>query len=163
MKRSNSERNLSGLAALLLLAVSAVAILSVLLHGANAYRRLTQRNQNNYDSRTCIQYIATKLRQAPNPTGVSVAPFGSKEALFIHETHGDTRFLTRIYCYDGWLMELFTAAYGEFDPQDGERILPLADLELTADGGFITVTAHHNSGDTQTITISIRGYREEQT
>ena len=79
------EHALVPIAALLTFALFAIGILSVLLGGSQVYRRLTLRDQRSYDSRTCTQYIATKLRQAPAPDAVSVAPFGDSDALLIQQ------------------------------------------------------------------------------
>ena len=157
MKNYTKERSLSALAALLTFALFALGILSVLLGGANVYRRLTQRDQHSYDSRTCTQYIATKLRQAPSPGAVAVAPFGDGDCLFITEAIGDSAYLTRVYCYDGWLMELFTVADGEFAPEDGEKILPLQSLSLSRNGSLITVQLTGLDYSSQILTLHIRG------
>ena len=157
MKSFNKEHSLSALAALLTFALFAVGILSVLLGGANVYKRLTQRDTKSYDSRTCAQYITTKLRQAPAPDAVTVAPFGDGDGLFITETIGDSAYLTRVYCYDGWLMELFTVANGEFSPEDGEKILPLRSLALTCDGSLISVRLTDLDNVSQQLTLHIRG------
>ena len=70
MKQQKTQQSISALAALLMFGVFAVGILSVLLGGADSYRRLTQRDRVSYDERTCAQYMATKLRQAPSPESV---------------------------------------------------------------------------------------------
>ena len=49
-----------------MLLVFAVALLAVLLGGANVYDRLTARDSESYDSRTCVQYLTTKVRQSEN-------------------------------------------------------------------------------------------------
>ena len=157
MKIYDKERSLSALAALLTFALFAIGILSVLLGGANAYRRLTQRDQHSYDSRTCAQYIATKLRQVPSPDAVTVAPFGESDGLFITETIGDSTYLTRVYCHDGWLMELFTISDGEFHPEDGEKILPLQSLSLTRNGSLISIQLTDWDNISQLLTLHIRG------
>ena len=59
MRNYTKERSLSTLAALLTFALFAIGILSVLLGGAKVYRRLNQRDQQSYDSRTCAQYNTT--------------------------------------------------------------------------------------------------------
>ena len=157
MKNYTNERSLSALAALLTFALFAIGILSVLLGGANVYRRLTQRDQHSYDSRTCAQYIATKLRQAPSPGAVAIAPFGDGDSLFITETIGDSTYLTRIYCHTGWLMELFTVADGAFAPEDGEKILPLQSLSLSRDGTLISIHLTDPDNSSQLLTLHIRG------
>ena len=64
MKKRPIQHQLNGLMALLLFGVFAACVLAVLLTGANAYRRLTQRDQAAYLRRTCVQYLATRVRQA---------------------------------------------------------------------------------------------------
>ena len=162
MKTDNKERSLSGLAALLVFAVFAVAILSVLLSGAQAYRRITERDRISYDGRTCVQYLATKIRQASEPDAVNVAPFGDGDALLITQRYGDFDYLTRIYCYNGWLMELFTVADGDFAPEDGEKILPLHSLALQAKDGLILIALTDGNGTALDLTLSVRGREELQ-
>jgi hypothetical protein len=112
MKERVQMRSLSTVAALLVLAVFAVGILSVLLGGVNAYTRLTQRDQAAYESRSAAQYLATRLRQISGSEAVSVAPFGEGQALVIADEVDGDMYLTRIYCYNGWLMELYSAPGG---------------------------------------------------
>ena len=64
MRRKPIQHHIDGLAALLLFGVFAVCVLAVLLTGADAYRRLTQRDQAAYDRRTCEQYLTTRDRKS---------------------------------------------------------------------------------------------------
>ena len=54
---------------------------SVLLTGAGVYQRLTQRDRQAYDQRTCAQYLAAKVRQAPGPQSVSLSSFGDSASV----------------------------------------------------------------------------------
>lgn len=153
MKERSKERSISSVAALLMLVVFAVSILGALLGGAQVYQRLTQRNQESYNSRTCMQYLATKLRQAPG--AVAVDQFGDGDALFLYEQIHDRAYVTRIYCHDGWLMELFTIDSDGFAPEDGEKILPLEGMAITADGSLITFRAQCG-GEESSLTIYLR-------
>lgn len=162
MNTDKKERSISGLAALLVFAVFAVGILFVLLSGAQAYQRITERDRISYDSRTCIQYLATKLRQADCPEHVSVASFGSGDALQIAQQYGEDVYLTRVYCHDGWLMELFTVADGSFAPEDGEKILPLAQLTLRQSGNLITAALTDETGAPLQLKLLVRGGEELQ-
>ena len=146
---------LPALAALLLLAVFATGVLGTLLGGAGIYRRLTLRDRASYDSRTCLQYIATRVRQAPSQ--VRTAVFGDGDALVISETVEHETYLTRVYCHDGWLMELFTISNGVFAPEDGEKILPLQKLTLSLDGSLISVSLTDSDTVSEQLTLHIRG------
>jgi hypothetical protein len=163
MRNDRRARSLSGLAALLVFAVFAAGILAVLLDGAGAYRRLTQRDSRTCDSRTCAQYMATKLRQAPGPDAVELSAFGDGDALVIHQDIKGTDFVTRVYCYDGWLMELFTVADGDFSPADGEQLLPISRLSLAREGQLISVDITDDSGEAIRLTLALRGGEGAQT
>ncbi len=126
------------LSALLMFALLALCILAVLLGGARIYRRLNLRDQQSYNSRTCTQYIATRVRQAPNPDGVYVAPFGDGEALCIGQHIRGQAYVTRVYCHDGWLMELFTVDGDGFLPENGEKIMPVEAFSVAVEDGLLT-------------------------
>ena len=135
MKRFVSQnRTLTGLAALLLLGLFGLGTLGVLLQGASAYRALAARDETAQQHRTCIQFLSTKVRQAPSAQSVSLSDFGGGALVIQEELEGQTC-LTRIYCHEGWLMELFTVGEGDFRPEDGEKILPLERLSFTLQNG----------------------------
>ena len=48
-------------------------------------------------------------------------------------------YLTRIYCYGGFLRELFCAEDAVFAPADGEEILPAESLQLSIEGYLLAV------------------------
>ena len=73
MRRKQIQHHIDALIALLLFGVFAVCVLAVLLTGADAYRRLTLRDQEASTRRACTQYIATKVRQSDAADNLSVA------------------------------------------------------------------------------------------
>ena len=153
MKRQGTKHQIDGLLMLLLFGVFAVCVLIVLLTGARAYRELTERDRAAYDRRTCVQYIATKVRQGDLTGGIAVETFGDAEALCLKDPDG---FVTRLYCHEGWLMELYTLADGELEPQDGEKVVPLAGLSLDLEDGLLTVEFQNGEGVTDTLRLSLR-------
>lgn len=157
MKKKNRQASISTLAALLVLGVFAVGILSVLLAGANAYQRLTQRDQLAYDSRTCVQYVAAKVRQAPSPDAVALTSFGEGDALVITQVIDGLEYQTHVYCCDGWLMELFSETDSGMEPEDGEQILPLQSLTLTMTGDLLHVELVDGNGTGSSIMLNLRG------
>ena len=146
------KHHLEGLGALLLFGVFAVCVLIVLLTGAKAYRGLTERDRTAYDRRTCVQYIATKVRQGDVEGGVTVEPFGDTAALCMRQ-YG---FVTRVYCYDGWLMEMYTFEDAELTPQDGEKVMPLSGLSFDLEDGLLTVELQSGEGVTDTLRLALR-------
>ena len=86
------KHHMDTLAALLLFGVFAVCVLAVLLTGADAYRRLTERDREASDRRPSVQYIATRGRQSDAAGGIGVEFSADTTALVLGE--GD--FVTRV-------------------------------------------------------------------
>lgn len=152
MKRQGIQHHLDGLLALLLFGVFTVCVLSVLLTGARAYRRLTDRDQASYSRRTCAQYIATRVRQADRLGGVTLEPFGDATAL----TFREDGFVTRVYWHEGYLMELYAGEDAELSPEDGERIIEADSLSLSLRQGLLTVEVASGSGQPDRLFLLLR-------
>ena len=153
MKRRGIQHHLDGLLALLLFGVFTVCVLSVLLTGARAYRRLTVRDQASYSRRTCAQYIATRVRQADCLGGVTVEPFGGAAALAFTEDG----FTTRVYWHDGYLMELYAGEDAELSPP--QRIMEAESLSLSLRRGLLTVDVTGDSGQPDRLFLLLRSGR----
>ena len=157
MKKTPNGKTASGIAALVIFCVFALCALGVLLTGANSYRSLTQRDAQSYDSRTVVQYLSTKVRQTAAPESVEVADFEGVTALcFSEELQGNT-YITRIYCHDGWLKELFTAGDADLLPEDGERIAPLSALDIRREGDLLHFVLTDSSGGSTELIRLLRG------
>lgn len=153
MKRQNIRHSMDGMLTLLLFGVFAVCVLAVLLTGAQAYRRIVERDQTAHSRRACIQYIATNVRQNDRIDGVWIEDFQGIDALSFNTVPG---YITRIYCYQGSLMELYAPEGVEMLPENGEKILDLKALHLDLKQGILTVTAEGEGGDVSRLSISLR-------
>ena len=153
MKKRTVKHQIDGLIALLLFGVFAVCVLAVLLTGAGAYRRLTDRDQSAYDHRTGAQYIATRVRQADHEGSVLVEDFGGCQALVLG---ADEEYATWVYCYDGWLMELFCLRDEPLEPQDGQQLIELQGLDLRLEDGLLTASLTGADGRSDTLRLSLR-------
>ena len=157
MNERSEKRSISGLAALILLGVFAAGILTVLLTGARAYKGLTGRDAVSYDSRTCVQYLANKVRQAPAPDAVVLSDFGEGDCLLIREQIDGSEYWTQVYCHDGWIMELFTVADAGLAPEDGEKILPARNLAVERSGNLLRLDIVDGNGTENTVLLTLRG------
>lgn len=155
MKSEQSSKRITGFAALLVFALFAVCIMAVLLSGAKVYRVLTDREEINYDLRTAAQYITTRVRQADRGGAVSVEDFGGAEALVLWETIDGEEYETRVYCHEGYIRELFTAAGGEFSPEDGEKVLPAEGISFSWQAPELEATLTIN-GVTEELSLFLR-------
>ena len=148
MREKQVKHHIDGLVALLLFGVFAACVLVVLLTGADAYRRLTERDQAAYERRTGVQYIATRVRQADHAGGVAVI------------LGADETYAARVYCYDGWLMELYCLAEEPMEPQDGQKIMEARALELSLEDGLLEASLTAADGTEDTLRLSLRSGEE---
>ena len=136
--------NVDVLAALLLLCAFAICILSVLMAGTRIYRDLTARDQTVYEDTVRSLYISTKLAQAKNGDAIGVE---DDSCITILSELGGGRYITRIYCYDGWIRELFTKEDYDWSPKDGEKVSRADYLKAVINDGILKVTIGKVSKD----------------
>ncbi len=149
MNRESSRTRLSGLVPLLLFAVLAVSVLTVLMTGAEQYGKLTDRDQCTFVTRTAGQYVRTKLRQSGGEIGVE--DFNGSPAIAIRENLNDFACVTWLYCWDGYLRELFTLEGEVMSPDAGEKLLEMEALDAAMTDGLLTITLTDSDGGRQTI------------
>lgn len=131
---------MDGLFVLLSFGVFAVCVLLVLLTGADVCRSQTERDQAAWSRRTGAQYLTAKLRHADEAGAIGFS--GGDGALWYdtldlrEEIDGET-YVTRVYCYDGYIRELFTVDGGVYAPEDGEPVLAAQELRFGWDGELV--------------------------
>ena len=142
---------------LLLFGVFAVCILVVLLSGTSVYDRLTRRDEAVFDSRSAVQYLATRVHQAENADAVSLRIGEDGGAvLCIRQAYGDEMYETLLYCREGWLFELFEESGADVDTFAGEKILPVESLAGSYDNGLLTLSIKDVNGEQQVVLL-LRG------
>ena len=136
--------NLTEFLALAVFALFALCLFGVLLTGARVYRNLVDQGSRSYADRTAAMYLSTRVRQSG---GITVEEFDGCPALVSREEIDGRTYVTRVYCWDGYLRELFCAENAALSPEDGEIVLEaetfLAQLEqntllVELDGNCLT-------------------------
>ena len=174
------KHHAGALAPLLLFVIFTACILSVLLTGADVLQTISQRDQESFRQRTCVQYLTTRIRQSDAVSRVFVGDFDSEPSLsmpsslvsteaaqpltgntlFLVEELGGRAYYTRIYCCNGSLYELFSPAGVEFIPTDGQTILDVQDLHFTLQERLLTIHITYKHRTTETIQLSLRSHME---
>jgi len=158
--KHESRTKADALWALLIFGVFASCVLFVLLTGAKVYESLVSRNEESYTLRTASQYVVTRFRQGDSADNIFVSDFCGADALCIKSEIGDRQFVTRVYCYDGHLRELFTEAGGDFSPEDGEELIALENMSLNFSGGLLKAVLTEADGDKTELLLTLRSERE---
>ena len=154
MKDRNGKFSVDGVLALVLFGIFALCVLAVLLLGARGYQRLTLRGQNSYDQRTAAQYIITRIHQADRRDAVSL----NNGVLELTEVIDGDTYITRVYCHEGYIRELFTPAALEFSPDAGECVLPAQAIHFQLGGDLLSVVITDSNGEAVTLCVTLRSY-----
>lgn len=155
--RKKNRANITDLLALLVFGVFALCVAAVLLTGAKTYRNLTDRGTTAYGHRVAARYLTTRFHQAPQ---VQVEDFCGLQAMTIREEIAGKTYLTRVYCYDGHIRELFAGESTTVSPGDGEIVMEAQDLSFALDAGLLTVEITHSDGEVQQLLLSLPGWKE---
>ncbi|MBR2383032.1 MAG: DUF4860 domain-containing protein [Anaerotignum sp.] len=160
MKNEQKQLKMGSLLALMVFGVFAACLLFLLLTGADVYQKMRERDTATYESRTAVQYMTTRVRQADRAESITAEMFDGLDALvLLEEIEGET-YKTKLYCYDGWLTELYAAACSDLSPADGEKILELKGLELSLQDGFLQAKLTLPDGREEELSLQLRSGRE---
>lgn len=160
MNHESKKWNITALMPLLVFFLFALCLLAVLLTGARVYRSTVQQGQARFENRTAVQYLTTRIRQADARGSLSCRSFGTAQALVIREEIGGEAYQTLVYCHDGYLRELFCAEGGQFQPRDGEAVLPVTDLAFSLEQGLVRAELLLPDGSRSRIAVQLRSGRE---
>lgn len=137
---NRQSRFLETIPNLMLFFLFSACMLATLLAGAKVYQGVSSVLDKQYSTTTCINYLSAKVRHNDRQGGIGMGRIGNINALALYETYDDEEFVTYIYSFEGYMMELFCSADGEFLPENGEKIMPIDDLYISLDEGLLTVS-----------------------
>jgi hypothetical protein len=144
--------------ALVLFGAFALAMLMVLMTGAQAYQGIKDTVENHYSEDTCLSYISMKVRHYDSAGGaVYIGDVGGVPALMLREEYDGVGYITAVYFHDGFVKELYADESFEFTPEAGLEILAVEslDVELT-DDGLISVSCVGTGGGRASAYLSLR-------
>ena len=166
MKSQKATTHTNAIAPLLLFVFFTTCILFVLLTGADTYKNLAQRDRDSFQHRTVAQYLTTRIRQNDALHSIQVSDFSTDhttsqgDTLILREEIDGRTYYTRIYCYDGYLRELFSPAGLEFSRSDGEAILEVNSLYFTLNQDLLSIQTTYADNSTQTLLLHLRNAKE---
>lgn len=130
------------------------------LLGSSVYHKTAQASAENYTSRTALSYVAHQVRHCDRTGGIEVGEFHGADALLLYQTFAgdDTRYVTQLYYYDGYLRELFTEEGVTLDPDAGIPLIAMRSMLITEspEGQFITVHITSEDGEQGSLALAPR-------
>ena len=97
--------------------------------------------------------MSTRVRQAER---VAVTDFDGCQALTVYERIDGATYVTYVYCYDGYLRELYCAENARLQKDAGEKIMPAESIRFSVAGDLLTATVDGNR-----ILLQLRGKEGE--
>lgn len=162
MKTEIKKPNISGIFPVLSFAVLAACIVIVLVTGARLYGRSNQQDSVDYYRRTVTGYITTRFMQSNVEGRFFVGDFhealprSSGNTLFFTETIGGKEYVTRVYCHEGNVYELFSPLEANIAPEYGEKVLPVNNIDFSVNNGLFLAHVTFNDGENTVIRLSLR-------
>ena len=153
IKSTRGNTRIDTIFVLVIFCVFAISVLLVLMLSADMYKKMTDISREGYDDRTGLSYIWTKVKNNDNAGKIHIGDFNGVPALCFDEEFSDVTYTTRVYFYDGWVMELFSEVGIDFLLEDGAQLIQIDDLVFEElEYGLIKVSSGGNS-----LLISPRG------
>lgn len=130
MRREKATHTIDIIFALSLFCAFSASVLLVLMTGVKVYRDSVDSVESGFEQRTCISYVVEKIRHFNTRGAVKLGEFGDTSAVFLSEDIENTLYYTVIYVNKGMLMELFYEEGMNFNPEDGEKIIPAGNIDF---------------------------------
>lgn len=156
MKKKAAERLNSAPFSLALFVLMLGCVLMLAVFGAQVYRALTESQSRNKAVRASLNYVAARLRGADERQAIRVAEGPEGDALVLADPGEDTGYETRIYVFEGRLMEEYAAEDSDFDPSAAQAVAETQTFSVTraenlftvvTDQGTISVYLHAGEDD----------------
>ena len=107
---------------LILFVIVAAISVTVISAGNAVYENISENIEDNYNSRVMFSYLATKIRQNNIAGNIYFEEKNGINLLVL----ADGDYVTYIYCYGGYLRELYVETETEFEPGWGDEIVACA-------------------------------------
>ncbi|WP_294464366.1 DUF4860 domain-containing protein [uncultured Anaerofustis sp.] len=157
MKNNSNSHTIQTAMALIMFCLFLVSILLVLTSGVKSYSSIASKLSSRYESRTCLNYISSKVKYNDTQNSVDIKDFNGKNALYIKNQIDDKEFNTIIYYYDGYVKELTVEEGKELGLNSGQNIVPIKNIEFKkVKNNLIHIYCTDNKGDKKDAYISLK-------
>lgn len=128
--------------------------------GIETYKNIVLANNDNFQLRTSLSYVATKVRQSDTRNRTYVEEVDGANVLVLGEVVDGASYETLIYYKDGYLCELYREEGMEYDLGYGVEMFEIDDFSIEeTEDGMIHVMAQNKMKDIQELTLSLRTRR----
>lgn len=120
-------------------------VLALTVFGARVYEALTVSRSRNQAARASLAYLAARLRAADESGAVCVRRTEQGDLLILGEPQDNTGYETRIYLYDGFLLEEYSAAGSGPAPESAQQIAETDLFAVEVEEALVRVTTEQGT------------------
>jgi hypothetical protein len=139
-----------------LLCIFAFSSLVTVILAANTYSSINDAAAANFQHRTPLSYISTKVRQADEANSIKVLQKEGIDILVLQDKQNGEINETWIYEYQGNLCEIYVGKGADFSLADGLAIIPSYGLALSLSNNKLQIDCLDQQGQKRSLTLSLR-------
>ena len=144
----------------ILLCMFAISSLILINIGLNVYKNVVLANNANFELRTSLSYVATKIRQSDTVGRTYIDEKNGIPVLVLGEEIDGNIYETLIYHYNGHLCELYREEGMDYELDYGLEIMEIKEFSIEdMDDGLLKMVAKNKAGDEDKLMISLRTRR----
>lgn len=137
MKKKNFGFDM--VAGLFLICVFAACLFFTLASGARIYKDVSAVMEEQNTASTALGYVTEKLHQSDAAGMVSLGTLEGVPALIVSEEFDGVAYKTYVYCWNGYITELFCPGEEALLPPDGLPVIAAESLDFSRSGNLIRV------------------------
>lgn len=130
-KMESKGQSVQLLFTMLLFFALGISALFTILFGAQIYKNIGHRMEENFNGVTALSYVANQVRQADRAGMIDVVNQEQTPVLRLQQRYDGQTYETLIYYQDGTIKELFTSVDSGLGLDDGIEIMESDGLEFT--------------------------------
>ena len=148
------------ISAIIILGIFAISCLVLINIGIRVYQNVVIANDNNFELRTSLSFVATKLRQTDTSDSIRIEELEGTRVLVMGEEIDGRQYETLIYFKEGVLYELFKEPDTQYNLDYGMEVMEIEDFSMELyDNGSLLLTARNSMGDEDELTLRFRSGR----
>ncbi len=155
--KKQREHVIDLLFSLALLCVFTACGLMVVFIGIQVYQGTEENMSDAFAARTAMAYVAKKVRQNDTSGAISLTEIEGVDTLVITQQSGEDTYCTYIYCYNGYLYELY--AKGGFSPTlaAGQALIAVDGFDVVlGEHGTVEITITQRDGDSSSLILALQ-------
>lgn len=137
MKKNGTDIGTIG--GLFLVCIFAACMFMTLAFGSLIYKDVSNGLEEQYSVRTVASYLSTRARQGNAEGYIEIGSFDGCDAMMIYEGDEFDRYVTYIYCWNGYLRELYCQESQVMTVQDGETVIPADYVSFSMQNGLLKI------------------------